>query len=187
MKAKRSVLRTFIWIGVGGLAVVAVAAVSVVVIGLVMPERYEGRSEIVYDRNAEDVWDALLDYDQHPMTGRMKRSVEAKPAENNLPVWVEDMGNGELITVKTVLADRPRHMVREMTSKSLPMTSRWEYAIEPAGDGCKLTIDGETYIRRGTWLVPIFRVMMVVGGGVAKGLDIQMAMVADTLNVEPGR
>jgi hypothetical protein len=102
-------MRADIWFGLVGLALIAVAAGSVVVIGLVLPERCEGRSEIVYESNDEDVWDALLDYDQHPMTGRMKRGVEATPAENNLPVWVEDMGNGELITVKTVLADRPRH------------------------------------------------------------------------------
>ncbi len=97
------------------------------------------------------------------------------------------MGRGELITVKTVEAERPRHMVREMTSKSVPMTSRWEYTLEPAGEGCRLTIDGETYIRSGTWHVPIFRLMMVLGGGVKKGLDIQMDMVADTLGVEAQR
>jgi hypothetical protein len=35
--------------------------------------------------------------------------------------------------------------------------------------------------------VPLFRVMMVLGGGVKKGLDIQMDMVADTLGVEAQR
>ncbi len=174
----------FIWIGLGGFAVLVVA---VVVIGLLMPERYEGRSQVVYDKTAEDVWDALLDYDRHPMTGKMKKSVQAQPAENSLPVWIEDMGRGEPITVKTVEAEPPRHMVREMTSKSMPMTSRWEYTLEPTGEGCKLTIDGETYIRRGTWHVPIFRVMMALMGGVKKGFDIQMDMVAGTLGVEAQR
>ncbi len=78
-------------------------------------------------------------------------------------------------------------MVREMTSKAVPMASRWEYTLEPAGEGCRLTIDGETSIRSGTWHVPLFRVMMVLGGGVKKGLDIQMDMVADTLGVEARR
>ena len=41
-----------------------------------------------------------------------------------------------------------------------------------AGEGCTLTIDGETTIRTGTWHTPIIRVMMVFGGGVTKGLDI---------------
>lgn len=175
---------TIILFVLSGLALLVVA---VVVIGLLMPERYEGRSQVVYAKTAEAVWDALLDYDGHPMTGKMKKSVQAQPAENGLPVWIEDMGRGELVTVKTLEALRPSHMVREMTSKTVPMTSRWEYTLEPAGEGCKLTIDGETYIRRGTWHVPLFRVMMVLGGGVKKGVDIQMDMVADTLGVEAQR
>ncbi|MCH8811892.1 MAG: hypothetical protein IID07_08670 [Gemmatimonadetes bacterium] len=36
----------------------------------------------------------------------------------------------------------------------------------------------------GTRHTPIFRVMMVVGGGVKKGLDIQLDMVASTLETE---
>ncbi len=78
-------------------------------------------------------------------------------------------------------------MVREMASGTVPMTSRWKYTLEPAGEGCKLTIDGETYIRSGTWHVPIFRVMMCLGGGVKKGLDIQMDMIAGTLGVDARR
>ncbi len=153
----------FIWFGMGGFALLVVAAV---VIGLLMPERYQGRSQVVYAKTVEDVWGALLDYDRHPMTGKMKKSVQAQPAENSLPVWIEEMGHVERITVKTVEAESPRQMVREMTSKSMPMTSRWEYTLEPAGEQCKLTINGETYIRSGTWNVPLFRLMMVLGGGV---------------------
>jgi hypothetical protein len=47
-----------------------------------------------------------------------------------------------------------------------------------------LTLSGETYIRRSNWMVPIFRFMMVVVGGVRKGLRIQMDMIAATLGVE---
>ena len=174
----------FIWFGLAGIALLVV---TVVVIGMLMPERYVGRSEVVYAKSAEDVWGALLDYDTHPMTGKMRKSVQEQPAENSLPVWIEDMGNGELITVKTIEAERPRHMVREMASKAMPMTSRWEYTLESIDEGSRLTIDGETYIRSGTWFVPIFRVMMVLGGGVKKGLDVQMDMIAATLGVEAQR
>ena len=177
-------LMIYLWVGLGGVALLVVA---VVVIGLIMPERYEGRSQVVYSKSAEDVWGALLDFEKHPMTGKMTKSVQVQPEENDLPVWIEDMGHGELVTVKTVEAERPRRMVREMASMSMPMTSRWEYTLEPVGEGCKLTIDGETFIRSGTWHVPIFRVMMALGGGVKKGLDIQMDMVAATLRVEAQR
>jgi hypothetical protein len=145
---------TFLWLGVGGFAVLVVATVG---IGFLMPERYAGRSHRVYSSTAEDVWQALLDYNTHPMTGKMMQSVQAQPAEQGLPVWIEDMGRGELVTVTTVEADRPRHMVRKMTSKTVPMTSQWEYTLEPSGEGCRLSIDSETYIRSGTWHVPLFR------------------------------
>ena len=78
-------------------------------------------------------------------------------------------------------------MVREMASQAVPMTSRWKYTLERAGEACKLTIDGETRIRSGTWHVPIFRVMMALGGGVKKGSRQQMDMVVDTLGVEAQR
>lgn len=156
-------------------------------VGSFLPERFEGRSRVVYAKGPEEVWGALLDYDRHPMTGHMKRGVEAQPPENQLPVWKEDMGRGEVITVRTVAAERPRSMVREMESSSLPMTSRWEYTLEPEGDGCLVSIDAVTDIRRGTWHVPFFRVMMVLGGGVEAGLDLQLEMVAETLGVEAQR
>ena len=57
-------------------------------------------------------------------------------------------------------------------------------ALEPAGQGCRVTLSGVTDIEKGTWHTPIFRVMMVVGGGVKKGLDIQLDMVAVTLVTE---
>ena len=175
---------TLVWIGLAGFGLLVAA---VVVIGLALPERYTGRSQVVYAKTAEDIWDALLDYERHPMTGKMKKSVQALPPENGLPVWSEDMGRGELITVRTIEAERPKHMLREMTSEALPMSSRWEYTLVTTEEGCELTIDGESTIRRGTWHVPIFRVMMVLGGGVKKGLDIQMDMLADSLGVEARR
>ncbi len=170
-------------LGLGGIGLLLVA---VVVIGLSMPERYAGRSEVTYAKPAEAVWDALLDYDKHPMTGKMKRSVRTHPSKYDMPAWVEDMGS-DAVTVETVESVRPHHMVREMTSKAVPMTSRWQYTLEPADEGCTLAIDAATHIRSGTWHVPIFRVMMVLGGGVQKGLDVQMDMVADTLGVEAQR
>lgn len=173
----------FIWIVLGLIGLV----VLVVAIGFSLPERFTGSSSVMLAAPAEAVWEALHDVHKHPMTGKMMRSIETQPDRDGLPVWVEDMGHGERITVTTTDSDRPRRLVREMRSAAIPMTSRWEYSFEPDGEGCRLTLDGETIISRGTWHVPIFRVMMVVGGGVKKGLDIQMDMVARTLGVDARR
>ena len=178
---------TVLWIVIG---IVAVLVLVPVIIGLLLPERYEGQTKAFLAKSPEEVWVALQNRESHPMTGKMMKSTEELPKTewvDDLPAWVEDMGHGERITVKTVEADPPVRIVREMASASMPMTSRWVYTLEEAEGGCNLTIHGETYIRRGSWMVPIFRFMMVVGGGVKKGLDIQIDMVAKTLGVEVRR
>jgi len=166
--------------------IVAVIALPVV-IGFFMPVRYEGRTVVEYDLSVQQIWDALQDVEAHPMTGAMMKSVQTLPVDEGRPAWKEDMGRGEVITVTTSAYEPPHHMIREMSSASVNMTSRWEYALEPAGQGCRVTLSGVTDIEKGTWHTPIFRVMMVVGGGVKKGLDIQLDMVAATLATEARR
>ncbi len=156
-------------------------------IGFHMPVRYEGTTTVEYDHSVQQVWDALQDAEAHPMTGKMMKSVETLPPDEGRPAWKEDMGRGEVITVRTTVFEPPRHMTREMSSATVNMTSRWEYELEPAGQGCRVTLSGVTDINAGPWHTPIFRVMMVVGGGVKRGLDIQLDMVASTLKTEAPR
>jgi len=158
-----------------------------VVIGFFMPVRYEGQAVVDWDRGVQQVWDALQDVKAHPMTGKMMKSIETLPPDEGRPTWKEDMGRGEAITVTTTAYEPPHRMTREMSSGTANMTSRWEYALEPAGEGCRVTLSGVTDIDKGTWHTPIFRFMMVVGGGVKKGLDTQLEMVAATLGFDVQR
>ncbi len=169
--------------------IVAIGALIalLVVIGFLMPVRYEGTTTVEYDRSVQQVWDALQNVETHPMTGRMMKSVETLPSDEGRPAWKEDMGHGEIMTVKTTTFEPPHHMTREMTAAAVNMTSEWEYALEPAGQGCRVSLSGVTDIETGTWHTPIFRVMMVVGGGVKKGLDTQLDMAASTLEAQAHR
>ncbi len=166
------------------LIIVAALIALPVIIGLLIPVRHEGRTIAEYEESVQQVWDALQDVEAHPMTGAMMKSVENLPADEGRPAWKADMGRGEVITVTTTAYEPPHHMIREMSSATVNMTSRWEYALEPAAQGCRVTLSGVTDIEKGTWHTPIFRVMMVLGGGVKKGLDIQLDMVAATLVTE---
>ena len=81
------------------LLIIIVALIALpVIIGFLMPVRYEGRAVVEYDRSVQQVWDTLQDVEAHPMTGRMMKSVETLPGEGR-PSWKEDMGRGEVITV----------------------------------------------------------------------------------------
>jgi len=156
-------------------------------IGFLLPVRYEGRTVVEFDQTVQHVWDALQDPNAHPMTGKMMKSVETQESTDGRPAWNEDMGRGEVIKVTTSVYEPPHRMTREMASGSAYMMSRWDYELQPAGDGCRVTLTGRTDIGRGTWHTPLFRFMMVVGGGVKKGLDIQLDMVASSLGAKTTR
>ena len=167
MSGKRK--KTMVFIALGLLVLVLATPI---VVGLFLPERYEGSTVVSFAEPPEEVWGALMDYESHPMTGRMGKSFEQLPDRNGLPSWTEDVGRGEVITVTTVDLEEPRRLVRDMASSGVPMTSHWVYELERAGDGSCVTVTGTTDIKSGSPLSPFFRFMMVVGGGVEKGLDI---------------
>jgi hypothetical protein len=169
------------------LMIIVALVVLPVAVGFLMPVRYEGETIVEYDRGAQLVWDTLQDVTAHPMTGKMMKSIEPLPANQGRPSWLEDMGRGEVITVVSAVHEPPHRMTREMTSATVNMTSRWDYEVEPTGDGCRVTLSGVTDIETGTWHTPLFRLMMVAGGGVKKGLDTQLDMVATTLGTQARR
>ena len=170
----------YVWII---LAVLLILVATPFVVGRFLPERYEGQVKVLFPKSPDAVWRALAEVEKHPMTGKMMKSVERQPDENGMPVWIEDMGRGEKITVKTLEWESPKRAVRDMTSTSAPMTSRWEYHLQPVNSGCEVTLKAETFIRSGKVIACMFRFMMCVGGGVRKGLQIQMDMIAQTLGV----
>lgn len=169
---------TFVWLGI---LLVFLVLLLPLVVGLRLPERFEGETTHSFNASMNDVWCALMDYRKHPMTGKTMKSIEALAPENGLPCWTEDMGHSEIITVKTVSMEEPRSMVREMTSASVDMDSTWRYRLEAKGEGCNVFLEGVTHIRGKSWMVGMFRIMMRLGGGVKKGLDIQLDMVRDSL------
>lgn len=185
MTTKKSPLwmRLVIWTGISFFALIVLP----IALGFFMPVRYEGRATVELDRGVEVVWEALQDVEALPVTGKMMKSVSLLEPNEGRPVWEEDMGNGEVITVRTTEFDPPSRMVREMSSGSINMGGRWEYELEPAGKGCRLTIAGRTDIESDGLVAPIFRVMMILGGGVDAGLNIHIDMLAESLGTEARR
>ena len=122
----------YVWIALGLIATVIIVPV---IIGLLMPVRYWGQVKVVFRKPREDVWVALSDFEKHPMVGKMMKGIEKLPDENGYAAWVEDMGHGEKITVTTVECQQPKRVVREMSSGSTLMTSRWEYDLQPVDVG----------------------------------------------------
>lgn len=139
-------------------------ALSMFVFGLFLPERYEAAVTLVIDRKPDEVWAALADYQKNPMTGRMRKRTQPLDDVNGLPSWLEDMGVTQVVVV-TESADPPRSLKRVMKDRKVPMTVEWATTIEEVPEGSRVTASTATVIRRGTWHVPFFRVMMKITGG----------------------
>ena len=91
----------------------------------------EGQTTAEFEASVDQVWEALQDVEAHPMTGKMMKSIEPLAPVEGRPIWKEDMGHGEIITVTTSTYVPTSHMLREMSSGSVNMQSRWEYRLEP--------------------------------------------------------
>ena len=82
-------------------------------------------------------------------------------------------------------ATAPSHVKRVMTDSIVPLTVTWEIHVEPTPTGgSRISATGENVIRSGTWHVPIFRVIMRLGGA-EKGLRDYWSSVAQTLGESP--
>ncbi|MEZ6019720.1 MAG: hypothetical protein R3F17_06330 [Planctomycetota bacterium] len=132
-------------------------------IGWRLPARTEGRASCEFPCDAETRWQALPR--RAGLSGH-RPLVQGPALGDGHGNWVEDMGHGEAITVRTVSAERPNPWCANC-AKALPMHSRWTYRLTENGGRNDPEIEGVT-IEDGTWHVPIFRVMMRAGGGVAK-------------------
>ncbi|MEZ5976377.1 MAG: hypothetical protein R3E96_16495 [Planctomycetota bacterium] len=119
-------------------------------IGRRLPARTEGRASREFPCDAETLWQALLDGRAHPVTGPLVQGLLSETGHGN---WVEDMGHGEAITVRTVSAERGEIMVRELCAQRSPADAQ---RVDPIrltenGEAYDLEIEGVTHIEDGTW------------------------------------
>ena len=148
----------------------------VFLVGSLLPERYGARGYVDVDESAEELWPKLLDHRAHPMAAKMAKGVEDLPDENGLPVWLESLGPSK-IRVHTVESVSPSRLVREMADTVVPMTARAVIELEHRDGGCRIRMSNDTVIKRGTWHVPVFRVMLVLCSGLRGGIKAYLAQI----------
>ncbi|MBM3994077.1 MAG: hypothetical protein FJ303_07975 [Planctomycetes bacterium] len=134
------------------------------IVGRFLPERYDACVIVELDRTPEEVWNALLDTQQNPMTGSMCRRQEKLADVDGRPSWLEDMGSSTVV-VTTTVSEPTGRLCRRLADQVVPMTAEVSIVIEETQKGCRVTVHSVTVIRDGTWHVPIFRVMMTITGG----------------------
>lgn len=133
-------------------------------IGFLLPKPYQNKANLVVRASPSEVWQAVNDMTAVPVTGSTKHTIHSVTEGEDLPAWLIDMGASQ-VTVQTIIADEPHHLVRVLADSVVPMTARYEYHFEPMGSGTDITITEEGYIDNGTWHVPLFRIIVRVMRG----------------------
>ena len=86
------------------LGVLAALIVVPMVVGFLLPQKYEARVRMTVKRPPADVWAEVSDYHKHPLTGSQMKKVEALPDRNGLPAWVAPAGIAALFGLAGVVA-----------------------------------------------------------------------------------
>jgi len=150
--------------------------------GSMMGEDVTSSVSMNFDQSPEIVWAAIADYDRNPVSASMRIDTTPLADEGTAPTWQEDIGS-TVITVQTVESTEHTRLVRFFKDSVVPMTSRVEYLLEIDGDGTKVTMNGLTTVKNGTWHVPIFRVILRLApdaGSLAYLTDLRAHLNADS-------
>ncbi|HEX6575603.1 MAG TPA: SRPBCC family protein [Gemmatimonadaceae bacterium] len=162
-------------------AVIAVAVLIVVAIGYSLPVSHTATRAADVSVPPDKVWAIISDPVNYPAWRPDVTKVEQQPGT---PLrWVEFSG-GDRISYEAQAFEPPSHFTARITDKGLPFGGNWDYHIEPAGTGSRITIteNGEVYN-------PIFRFVSRFVMGHTATLDKYLTALATRTGdtYDPGR
>jgi len=153
---------------VAGVLVVIVGAVAAV--GAMLPQKHVASRTAQLSLDPDSLWTILTDVAAYPSWRSDVDSVE-RLSTSDLK-WREVSGS-DRITYEATTLDAPSHLVTHIADKGLPFGGSWDYRIEPAGGGSRITIteNGEVYN-------PIFRFVSKYFMGHTATIDKYLAAMA---------
>ena len=164
-------------------AILLVMFVLVLVIGAQLSSDYRGTLTHTSSRSAEDVWAVLVDPKALSYGGKQCRGVEVLSKEDQPLRWQENLGQSKFVNA-VVEREEGSRFVTEGKDSVVPMTMRREITLEPAGEHTRVRVSQHIHIDRGTWHVPIFKIVMTLGAANA-GMKDYLRRLAARLQEAP--
>ena len=151
------------------------------VVGRFLPKHFSAITKLRVGRAPQDVWNAIGDFEQLPVSARMHKGTERLPDVEGLPAWRENIGSSR-IRIETIESNAPNRLVRQFQDEVVPMRMRMQYDIESVDGGSIVRCTANGTIEDGTWHVPFFRFMIHVFGGAKAGQKQYLTSVARHFN-----
>jgi carbon monoxide dehydrogenase subunit G len=152
-------------------AVVVVIVGGVAAIGATLPQNHVVSRSARLSVPPDTVWSIITNVADFPKWREDVKSVETVQGAAVF-TWRENMSHGKL-TFEATTFDAPTHLVAHIVGKSEGFGGNWDYQIQPAGAGSKITIteNGEVYN-------PLFRFMSAYVMGHTATLDKYLTSLA---------
>lgn len=158
------------WFGVG-LGVGLLLLITGYALGLFLPATYQANVSRIIDAPRSDVWAAINDFQDNPVTGQMAQKITLlEEGDSSTPVWVEDIGASQ-ITVRNLTSEKLSVLTREARDSSVPMYATITIRLGDREGKTAIHVSNETRINNGTWQVPLFRLSLFFTSSLEDGLD----------------
>ena len=170
-------LTLWLWITLG---LVLLLLGTPFVVGIFLSGPFVGEASMSLALPREDVWRVLADPQRAPVSGALAREVRLLPSSNGPQTWVEEQRNTTL-TVETIEASAPDHLVLRARDDSGALDCRWEIRSTAEGSGVRLRVVQSCEVTADGWQAPQLRFVMRFLGGARMGAQGYLRRLAEGL------
>lgn len=126
-----------------GLGIVAAFALTVIIIGLLLPVKHIASASKIYNATPEKIWVLIITIAEYPSWRRELKGVEILDKKS----WKEIDNYGKTITYKIIESKRNEKLITRIVTQDLPFGGSWTFQLKalPAGTQLKITENGEVY------------------------------------------
>jgi len=121
----------------GGLVV---AVLTILLIGVILPEKHIAAKIYHFDVDPEKVWNLITDFQGQTNWRPKLERVDRLPSQNGHEIWREVEGRHRQLSFETIECSPPRVLVRRIVDEGLPFGGSWTFEIVPETGGSRLTI-----------------------------------------------
>jgi uncharacterized protein YndB with AHSA1/START domain len=129
------------------LAALIVAALTIFLIGMILPEKHVAAKTYHFDADPVKVWNLITDFQGQTSWRPKLERVDRLPGQNGHEVWREVEGRHRQLSFETVECSPPHILVRRIVDEGLPFGGSWTFEIVPETGGSRLTITERGEVR----------------------------------------
>jgi hypothetical protein len=118
-------------------------------VGSMLPREHVAARHAVIAKSRAEVWRVLTDLDAYPAWRR-----ELKKLERLSTTRFREHSSDGAITFSIEVDDAPMRRVTRIADENLPFGGRWIYELEVEGEGTRLTITEDGFVKN-----PVFRLI----------------------------